>query len=139
MEPKFQAAPGAAAWQLSNPSILAAAPLLASLSIFSAAGIAPLREKSVALTGFLEAQLAPLAADVRIITPRDAGQRGCQLSLRIKGAPGRGRQVFEALGARGIIVDWRAPDILRVAPVPLYNGFEDAFTFATTLAQVLRA
>ena len=137
MEPKFQAAAGAAAWQLSNPSILAAAPLLASLSIFSAAGIAALREKSLALTGFLEAQLAPLAAQVGIITPRDPGQRGCQLSLRIGGGAGRGRQVFEALGKHGIIVDWRAPDIIRVAPVPLYNSFEDACTFATTLAQVL--
>jgi kynureninase len=139
MEPQFQAAAGAAAWQLSNPSILAAAPLLASLSIFSAAGIAPLREKSVALTAFLEEQLAPLAADVQIITPRNPGQRGCQLSLRVRGGAGRGRQVFEALGARGIVVDWRAPDTIRVAPVPLYNGFEDAFNFATALAQVLRA
>jgi len=139
MEPKFQAAAGAAAWQLSNPSILAAAPLLASLAIFGAAGIGPLREKSVALTGFLEAQLAPLAADVAIITPREPGGRGCQLSLRIRGGAGRGRQVLEALGARGIIVDWRAPDIIRVAPVPLYNSFEDACNFATTLAQVLRA
>ncbi len=139
MEPKFQAAAGAAAWQLSNPSILAAAPLLASLSIFGEAGIAPLREKSLALTGFLEAQLEPLAADVGIITPRAPGQRGCQLSLRIRGGAGRGRQVFEALMKRGIIVDWRAPDTIRVAPVPLYNGFEDALTFATTLGQVLRA
>jgi kynureninase len=139
MEPSFQAAAGAAAWQLSNPSILAAAPLLASLSIFSEAGIAPLREKSLALTGFLETQLEPLAADVGIITPREPGRRGCQLSLRIRGGAGRGRQVFEALMKRGVIVDWRAPDIIRVAPVPLYNGFEDAFTFATTLAQVLRA
>jgi len=139
MEPSFQAAAGAAAWQLSNPSILAAAPLLASLSIFSEAGIAPLREKSLALTGFLETQLEPLAADVGIITPREPGRRGCQLSLRIRGGAGRGRQVFEALMKRGVIVDWRAPDIIRVAPVPLYNGFEDAVTFATTLAQVLRA
>jgi kynureninase len=138
MEPKFQAAAGAAAWQLSNPSILAAAPLIASLEIFSAAGIAPLREKSVALTGFLEAQLAPLAADVSIITPREPRQRGCQLSLRIRGGASRGRRVFEALTQRGIIVDWRAPDTIRVAPVPLYNGFEDALSFATTLAQVLR-
>jgi kynureninase len=137
MEPRFQAAAGAAAWQLSNPSILAAAPLLASLSIFSAAGIAALREKSLALTGFLEAQLAPLATQVSIITPRDPRQRGCQLSLRIGGGAGRGRQVFEALGQRGIIVDWRAPDIIRVAPVPLYNSFEDACRFAITLAQVL--
>ncbi len=139
MEPQFQAAAGAAAWQLSNPAILAAAPLLASLAIFGEAGIAPLRAKSVALTGFLESQLAPLAADVQIITPREPQRRGCQLSLRIKGGAGRGRAVFEALGARGIVVDWRAPDTIRVAPVPLYNGFEDALTFTAALAQVLRA
>ena len=139
MAPQFQAAAGAAAWQLSNPSILAAAPLLASLAIFSAAGMAALRAKSVALTGFLEAQLAPLAADVELITPRDPARRGCQLSLRIKGGTGRGREVFSALGKRGIIVDWRAPDTIRVAPVPLYNGFEDALAFTAALAQVLQA
>jgi kynureninase len=139
MEPRFQAAAGAAAWQLSNPSILAAAPLLASLSVFAAAGIAPLRAKSLALTGFLEEQLAPLAEEIQLITPRAPQRRGCQLSLRIGGGAARGRQVFAALGARGIVVDWRAPDIIRVAPVPLYNGFEDVLDFASALAQVLRA
>jgi kynureninase len=138
MEPRFQAAAGAAAWQLSNPSILAAAPLLASLQIFSAADPERLREKSLALTGFLEALLAPLAADLDVITPRAPGQRGCQLSLRIKGGAGRGRQVFESLSAHGVVVDWRAPDIIRVAPVPLYNGFEDAFAFASALGEALQ-
>jgi kynureninase len=139
MEPRFQAAAGAAAWQLSNPSILAAAPLLASLSIFAAAGIAALRAKSLALTGFLEEQLLPLAGELQVITPREPQRRGCQLSLRIGGGAARGRQVFAALGARGIVVDWRAPDTIRVAPVPLYNSFEDALDFAIALPEVLRA
>ena len=138
MEPRFQAAAGAAAWQLSNPSIFAAAPLLASLEVFRAAGPARLREKSIALTGYLETLLAPLAADLKIITPRNPGQRGCQLSLRVRGGAGRGRQVFEALTQRRVVVDWRAPDIIRVAPVPLYNGFEDACRFAAILSEVLR-
>jgi kynureninase len=139
MEPQFQAAAGAAAWQLSNPSIFAAAPLLASLQLFEAAGPARLREKSIALTGYLETLLAPLAADVTVITPHATAQRGCQLSLRIQGGAGRGRRVFETLGQRGMVVDWRAPDIIRVAPVPLYNRFEDACRFATTLSEVLHA
>jgi kynureninase len=139
MEPRFQAAAGAAAWQLSNPSIFAAAPLIASLAIFTEAGIGPLRAKSLALSGFLDQLLRPLEADVHLITPRAPAQRGCQLSLRIKGPAGRGRRVFEALQARGAICDWRTPDIIRVAPVPLYNRFEDACTFVQLLTQVLRA
>jgi len=139
MEPKFQAAAGAAAWQLSNPSIFAAAPVLASLALFTEAGIAPLREKSVALTGFLAALLEPFEPDVHLITPREPARRGCQLSLRIKGPAGRGRRVFEALHARGAICDWRTPDIIRAAPVPLYNRFEDAWKFAQILGEALRA
>lgn len=138
MEPQFRGAPGIAAWQLSNPSIFAAAPLLASLAIFLEADIGRLREKSLALTGYLQRLLQPLEGRVQLITPRAPAQRGCQLSLRISGA-GRGRQVFDALGARGMVCDWRAPDIIRVAPVPLYNGFEDAWRFAQALTQVLEA
>ena len=139
MEPRFAAAPGAAAWAVSNPSILGAAPLLASLALFAEAGLPALRAKSLALSGFLAGCLEPLAPAVRIVTPAAPAQRGCQLSLRIAGGPGRGRQVFEALMARGVVVDWRAPDIIRVAPVPLYNRFEDAWRFAAALGEVLRA
>jgi kynureninase len=137
MEPQFRAAAGAAAWQISNPPILAAAPLIASLELFTAAGMTALRAKSLQLTGFLEQLLEPLA-DVRILTPREPAQRGCQLSLRIAGAGTRGSRVFERLSERGVVCDWRAPDIIRVAPVPLYNRFEDAWRFAATLAEVLR-
>jgi kynureninase len=137
MEPQFRAAAGAAAWQLSNPSILAAAPLIASLAIFQEAGIGALREKSRALTEYLALLLRPLAPAVQILTPQEPRQRGCQLSLRIAGGAGRGKQVFEALGARGMVVDWRTPDIIRVAPVPLYNRFEDAWRFVQALREVL--
>jgi kynureninase len=139
MEPQFRAAPGAAAWQISNPPILAAAPLIASLSIFLQAGMEALREKSVALTGFLEELLRPLAPEVEILTPRDPGRRGCQLSLRLAAGEHRGKQAFDALAARGIVCDWRSPDIIRVAPVPLYNRFEDVWRFARALRDTLQA
>jgi len=139
MEPQFAAARGAASWAVSNPSVFAAAPLIASLAIFQEVGLAALRAKSLALTGYLAALLEPLAPAVEIITPAATAQRGCQLSLRIGGDASRGQQVFAALGARDIVVDWRTPDIIRVAPVPLYNGFEDAWRFAQALAAVLGA
>jgi kynureninase len=139
MAPALNAAAGAAAWQISNPPILSAAPLIASLELFTRAGMERLRAKSVALTDFFQAQIEPLAADVEVITPRASAQRGSQLSLRIHGAATRGRRVFDELNARGMICDWRSPDIIRAAPVPLYNRFEDAWQFAHTLQQVLRA
>jgi len=137
MRPEFTAAAGAPGWQVSNPPILAAAPLLASLEIFGAAGIQALRAKSVALTGYLEFLLRPLA--VRQLTPQDPAERGCQLSLRIAAPAPRARRVFERLGAQGIVCDWREPDVIRVAPVPLYNSFADVHRFATQLAGELAA
>jgi kynureninase len=133
MRPEFHAASGAPGWQISNPSILSAAPLVASLEIFLEARLARLRTKSLALTGFLEFLLERLAPDVRIITPREPRERGCQLSLRVPG----GRRVLERLGAAGVVCDWREPDTLRVAPVPLYNRFEDVWRFSEQLTQVL--
>jgi kynureninase len=138
MGPEFHAAPGAAGWQLSNPPILSAAPLIASLALFAQAGLERLRRKSVALTGYLEYLLERLAPDVQIITPRACESRGCQLSVRIMGPRGRGRRVFEALTAGGVIADWREPDTIRLAPVPLYNTFADVFRGAEALAQILR-
>jgi kynureninase len=133
MRPQFHAAAGAPGWQISNPPILSAAPLIASLEIFSEARLARLRAKSIALTGYLEFLLGRLAPAVRIITPREPAERGCQLSLRVAG----GRRVFELLRAAGIVCDWREPDSLRVAPVPLYNRFEEVWRFSEHLAQVL--
>jgi kynureninase len=137
MEAQFHAATGADSWQVSNPPILAAAPLVASLGLFAAAGMERLREKSIALTGFLEELLRPLEPRVEIITPRSPGARGCQLSIRIAGGAAAGRQVFERLRAAGVVCDWRTPDLIRVAPVPLYNRFEDVAHFAERLGRVL--
>lgn len=138
MEPLFRPATGIAAWQISNPPILAAAPLIASLAIFQEARIERLRAKSVELTGFLEFLIERLQPDARFITPREIESRGCQISIRITGSPTRGRRVFERLGERGVVCDWRDPDVIRVAPVPLYNTFEEVFRFCEELAAALR-
>jgi kynureninase len=139
MGPDFVPTPGADGWQLSNPPILALAPLRASLEIFHRAGIARLREKSIALTGYLawliERQLSNI---VEIVTPREPEHRGCQLSLRIKGDRDSGRALFEQLAAQGIVGDWREPDIIRVAPTPLYNRFVDCLRFVRAVREWAR-
>ena len=138
MRPEFHAAAGAAGWQISNPPILSAAPLIASLALFEQAGLPRLRQKSVALTGYLECLLDRMAPEVELITPRGADERGCQLSVRIRGPQGRGQRVFDALTALDVIGDWREPDTLRLAPIPLYNSFVDVFHGTQALAQALR-
>jgi len=138
MEPLFRPAIGIAAWQISNPPILAAAPLMASLTLFQEARMERLRAKSIQLTGFLEFLIERIGSGARIITPREAEARGCQLSIRITGSTNRGRRVFERLGQRGVVCDWRDPDVIRVAPVPLYNTFEEVFRFGGHLAEALQ-
>jgi kynureninase len=137
MEPQFRPAYGVASWQISNPPVLAAAPLIASLALFQEARIERLRAKSIELTGWLEFLVERLGPAARCITPREVSARGCQISIRISGSPNRGRKVFERLGERGVVCDWRDPDVIRVAPVPLYNTFEDVFHFSEHLATVL--
>ena len=133
MGDRFEPAPGADAWQLSNPPILALAPVRVSLGIFDEVGMPALREKSLALTGFLErAVQAELGDDIDVLTPGDPARRGCQLSLRLKRGRDVGRAVFEALTQSGVITDWREPDIIRAAPVPLYNRYEDCWRFVDT-------
>lgn len=128
MRPEFRPSTGAEGWQLSNPPIMALAPLRASLEIFAAAGIEQLRKKSVSLTGYLEFLLDQANSDkFEVITPRDPERRGAQLSIRIRT---NGRTVLDRLIGEGIICDWREPDILRVAPTPLYNTYSDAHRFA---------
>jgi kynureninase len=138
-DPTFDPIAGAQGWQISNPPILSTAPLLASLEIFQRAGIRALRTKSIALTGFmqklLEEQLPTL---VEIITPRHAEQRGCQLSVRLARPAAEARRCQEALTAAGVIGDWREPDVLRLAPIPLYNSFADVLSAVDILAQSLR-
>ncbi len=140
MEPDFAPLPGAEGWQLSNPPILATAPLLASLELFREAGFERLRAKSLALTGHLRQTLEALAGPrIEIITPADANAQGCQLSLRLRQSPADAQASFARLTAAGILGDWREPDILRLAPVPLYNSFADVAHAATTLAGILGA
>ncbi|HEX7769074.1 MAG TPA: kynureninase [Dokdonella sp.] len=130
MEPGFVATPGAEGWQLSNPPILALAPLRVSLAQFRRAGMGALRAKSEALTGHFEALIRQHAGDVlEIATPREPARRGCQLSLRVKGPREAGRRLYDHLHANGIVVDWREPDVIRAAPTPMYNRHIDCLRF----------
>ena len=135
----FRAAAGAAGYQLSNQSVLAAAPLAVSLALFQEAGVQRLRDKSVALSAFFEQLGAQRTPQVRVITPREHGARGAQLSLRVSPDPARARRVFDWVRAHGVVCDWRAPDVIRVAAAPLYNGFVDVFDFVECLEAALRA
>jgi kynureninase len=128
MLPEFRAAVGAAGWAVSNPPIFSAAPLLASLEMFREAGIEELRAKSVRLTAYAERLMRERCAqEVRVLTPSAIEERGAQLSFRVNGGSKRGRRVFDALAVKGIVCDWREPDIIRIAPVPFYNRFVDVF------------
>jgi len=131
MGPEFEGMSGAEGWQLSNPPIFQLAALRASLELFDAATIPRLREKAIALTGYLEGLLDSIPQrQFEVITPRDPEQRGCQLSLRILG---NGRELAAKLTAKGILCDFREPDIIRASPVPLYNSFLDVYRFAEVL------
>jgi kynureninase len=131
MRPQFVPTPGADGWQLSNPPILALAPLLASLEVFEkAGGMAAIRKKSEKITGFLEALiLARVPETLEIVTPSEPAHRGSQLSLRVVGGRERGRELFEYLSSVGTIGDWREPDVIRISPAPLYNKFMDVYRF----------
>jgi len=138
MRPQFLPAAGAAAWAVSNPPIFSTAPLRAALPLFAEAGMPALRRKSVALTGYLESLLQSLCGpQLQIITGSEPERRGCQLSLRLRAGKQRGRQVFESLARRGVVCDWREPDSIRLAPVPLYNAFEEVLRAACHLAEAL--
>ena len=131
MGPDFKPLAGAEGWQLSNPPIFQMAALRASLEIFDEAGMASLRAKSEKLTGYLEYLLSQIADKrISVITPSDPKQRGCQLSIRVKNAD---KSLFNAITERGVFADWREPDVIRVAPVPLYNSFADVYGFAEIL------
>ena len=90
-----------------------------------------LRAKSESLTGYLEQLIdADLRDVLQVVTPRAASQRGCQLSIRVIGGRERGRDLFEFLASRGVLGDWREPDVIRISPVPLYNTHADVLRFA---------
>ncbi len=133
MGPDYLPIPGAEGWQLSNPPILSMAAIMASLDIFDEAGMDRLVEKSRNLTAYTEYLIKAIDSDaIELITPTEPGQRGCQLSIRVKGAD---KTLFGKISEAGVIADWREPDVVRIAPVPLYNSYLDVFRFA----QILRA
>lgn len=131
----FRPQPGAEGWQVSNPPILSMAPLRASLAIFEEAGIEALRAKSRVLTGYLDWLLRRIPADrLEVLTPPDPDSRGCQLSLRVaSGSQDLARRLREA----GVACDFREPDVVRVAPAPLYNTFHEVWRFARILGELL--
>ena len=130
---------GAEGWQLSNPSIFACAPLLASLELFQQAGMTRLREKSLRLTAYLRYLLdAWLEKTVSIITPADDAAHGSQLSLRLNTSVDKAKQIHQQLLERGVMVDWRNPDIIRVAPVPLYNRYIDVRQFVQVMREIMQ-
>ena len=136
MERTFKPMPTAEAWQLSNAPVFAMAPHRASLDLFDRAGMDALVAKSRRLTAFLEAVIDQVASDtgkqLEIITPRDPEQRGCQLSVVLHG---EGRALFDELTRRGVVADWREPNVIRLAPVPFYNSFQDAWRFGEVLKE----
>ena len=136
MGPHFDPTPGADGWQLSNPPILGLAPLRASLDQFDRATLPALRAKSEALTGYLEQLIDANLRDVlQVVTPREPARRGCQLSIRVIGGRERGRDLFDFLASRGVLGDWREPDVIRISPVPLYNTHADVLRFARTVQE----
>ncbi|TMR32872.1 kynureninase [Actinomadura geliboluensis] len=133
MDPEIAPPASADAWQVSNPPILALAPVLASLEIFDRTGMAALRAKSERLTGYLAGRLAPLGG-VEVITPADPAARGAQLSLRV---PDAGGLVRRLAAAHGVVADAREPDVVRLAPVPLYCTFHDCHRAAEALSDLV--
>lgn len=127
--------PGAEGWQLSNPPILSMAAIKASLDMFNEVGMDALRLKSEKLTGYFEFLLNEINNDkITIITPSNPDERGCQLSIQVKNAD---KQLHQKLTDAHIITDWREPDVIRCAPVPFYNSFEDVYHMVEKLKTIL--
>lgn len=136
MRDPFDPLPGAEGWQLSNPPILPMAAMRASLELFETAGMPQLRQKSIKLTNYLHELLTDddIAEHITVITPAESQHRGCQLSLFVhKG----GKEVFDNITRAGVIADWREPNVIRIAPVPLYNKFEDVWQFVQLLKSAI--
>lgn len=126
-------------WQLSNFPVLSGAAHLAALKIFGDVGMKALRKKSILLTGYLEfllKRIDPAGRYFQIITPADPKHRGCQLSIYIRED---GQRIFDEISKAGVMADWREPNVIRVAPVPLYNSFRDVYHFSDILWNALRA
>ena len=137
MKKKFIPMPGADGWQLSNVNVLSSAAHLASLEIFEEVGMGALREKSIKLMKYLEyllAELNPEEGLLEVITPSDPKARGCQMSILVNK---NGRKIFDTLTKTGVVADWREPNVIRIAPVPLYNSYEDIFSFVEALKRAI--
>ena len=135
MRQPFDVMPGAEGWQLSNPPILSMAAIKASLDMFAEVGMDALREKSEKLTGYFEFLINQIASDsIKIITPSNPKERGCQLSIQVKNAD---KKLHAKLTENNIITDWREPDVIRCAPVPMYNSFEDVYRMVDILKGLL--
>jgi kynureninase len=140
MAEPFRPYRGAAGWQVSNHPLLGMVPLQASFAQFAAVGLPALRERSLLLTGWLEQLLdARLGERIEILTPRDPAARGAQLSVRLRGARGHGRALFDGMLARGLTCDWREPDVIRLAPAPMYNSYEDCWRAVELIDAALSA
>jgi len=135
MRQPFDVMSGAEGWQLSNPPILSMAAIKSSLDIFEKVGMDALVKKSKKLTGFFEYLVNEIASDtIKIITPTNPNERGCQLSLQVKNAD---KNLHKKLTENNIITDWREPDVIRCAPVPMYTSFEDVYHMVTILESLL--
>ena len=135
MPSKFDPIPGAEGWQISNLNILSATPLLPSLDLFEEVGMDALREKSLKLTGYLEYLLDQLDSEAfTIISPSDPEQRGCQLSIRFTSG---GKTIHERLTGKNVMCDYREPGVIRVAPAPFYNSFDDVYRFVEILKEIV--
>ncbi len=135
MRHEFNPIPGAESWQLSNPPILSMAAIKASLDMFNEVGMDALREKSLKLTAYFEYLINEIGTDhIKIITPSNPEERGCQLSIQVKNAD---KSLHQKLMDKHIISDWREPDVIRCAPVPLYNTYEDVYRMVDELKKCL--
>jgi kynureninase len=137
MRQPFQPMASAEAWQLSNPPILSMAAIRASLAVFEEAGFEHVIEKSKTLTGYLEFLLKDLSDEnIKIMTPENPDERGCQLSIQFLDAD---KSLFHQLTAAGLVADWREPQVIRIAPAPLYNSYQDVFNFVKLLKEIRHA
>ena len=135
MRDDFSPIPGVEAWQLSNPPILSMAAVWSSLQLFEEVGMDRLRDKAIKLTGYLEYLINSLGDEViNIITPSSIKERGSQLSIQVKNA---NKTLFGKISDAGVIADWREPDVIRVAPIAMYNSFEDVYNFYTILKNAI--
>ncbi|MBT8268595.1 MAG: kynureninase [Bacteroidia bacterium] len=135
MRDEFDVIPGAEGWQLSNPPILSMAAIRASIDVFDEVGMPRLIKKSKQLTSYMEFLVKQLGEDkVRIITPENQQERGCQLSVQVING---NKEIYDQLTESGVICDWREPDVIRCAPVPLYNNYTEVYRMVEKLKVVL--